>query len=74
MDRTAVLAEVGGWSVGERLVFMEEDWNRIVDSGWQPVVSDEQKQELDRRLNDFDENPGNVVSWDEIVARVRRQR
>jgi len=74
MDRTAVLAEVGGWSVGERLVFMKEDWNRIVDSGWQPVVSDEQKQELDRRLNDFDENPGNVVSWDEIVARVRRQR
>jgi len=71
MDRTAVLAEVDGWSVDECLAFMEDVWNRIVDSGWQPVLSDEQKQEFDRRL---DENPGNVVSWDEIVAHVRWQR
>jgi putative addiction module component (TIGR02574 family) len=49
-------------------------WTRLVDSGWQPTLSEAQKQELDRRLAALEANPREVVSWDSIVDHVRRPR
>lgn len=49
-------------------------WNQLVDSGWQPPLSESHATVLDRRLAALDANPSAVLSWDEIVAYARRER
>jgi putative addiction module component (TIGR02574 family) len=45
-----------------------------VESQEHAPLSEEQKQELDRRLADLDTDPDNVLTWEEIKARVRGQQ
>jgi putative addiction module component (TIGR02574 family) len=40
----------------------------------QDVLTESQKRELDRRLADLDENPNDVLTWDEIKARIHYPR
>lgn len=72
MDIASALKEVDAWPVDERLDFVQLVWDRIVDSGWQPTLSEDQRAEFDERLNASDANPNDVESWDSIVAHVRR--
>ncbi|MBV8608922.1 MAG: addiction module protein [Singulisphaera sp.] len=55
---------------------MHEPWDRLVDRGYEPVLTEEQKAELDRRLAEDDAAPDDVVSWEEVkaqaLARIRR--
>ncbi|MBW3624674.1 MAG: addiction module protein [Armatimonadetes bacterium] len=74
MDRMAVLREVDSWPVEERLRLMEAVWDSMVESGWEPELTDAQKTELDRRLADLEAQPDNVVSWEDVQAHVRRPR
>ena len=37
-------------------------------------LTTEQKRELDRRIADLDAQPDNVLTWEEIKARVRGRR
>ena len=50
----------------------------LIDDLWVSVESSEitalseaQKAELDRRLDDFQQHPDEVLSWDEFLARRR---
>ena len=74
MGLAATLKEIESMPLGEQIELVQQVWDRILDSGWQPELTDEQKAELDQRLNDLDANPANVVSWDDIVRHVRRTR
>ena len=49
-------------------------WNQLVDSGWQPPLSESHATVLDRLLAVLNANPSAVLSWDEIVAYARRER
>ncbi|MBV8231894.1 MAG: addiction module protein, partial [Planctomycetaceae bacterium] len=59
-----------------RIRLMHELWDRLVDRGYEPVLTEEQKAELDRRLAEDDAAPDDVVSWEEVkaqaLARIRR--
>jgi putative addiction module component (TIGR02574 family) len=68
----ATLDEVASWPVEDQLEFLSQAWDRLVDSGWQPELTDEQKAEFDRRLDAADANPQAVVTWEEIVQHARR--
>ena len=68
----ATLDEVASWPVKDQLEFLSQAWDRLVDSGWQPELTDEQKAEFDRRLDAADANPQAVVTWEEIVQHARR--
>jgi putative addiction module component (TIGR02574 family) len=74
MNLTATLKEIESWPPDDQLELAQRIWDRLVDTGWQPTLTEEQKQELDRRLDALDANPNDVVSWDEIVRHVRRPR
>jgi putative addiction module component (TIGR02574 family) len=39
-----------------------------------PELTDGEKQLLDRRLAELDASPDNVLTWEEIKARVRKGR
>ncbi len=63
MNLETVLKEVEKWPPGEQIELVQSVWDRLVESGWEPPLSDELKAELDRRSKDLDANPNNVVSW-----------
>lgn len=74
MDLKAVLTEVQSWSAEDRLRLIEEVWDGLSDEGYEPELTEELKDLLDHRLAALDANPGDVLTWEEIRAYVRRPR
>ena len=74
MDFKAVLDEVRSWPVEDRVRLIETVWYRLIDEGNEPILSEDLKDLLDRRLTALDADPGNVSTWDEITSYVRRSR
>ncbi|MCI0460958.1 MAG: addiction module protein [Gemmataceae bacterium] len=74
MDPTTTLQAVQAWPVEEQLEFLFRAWDQVIDSGWQPEVTEELRAELDRRLAAHQADPSNVLTWEQVVARVRRPR
>jgi putative addiction module component (TIGR02574 family) len=76
MDWKTVLTETESWPVEDRIRLLHELWDRLVDRGYEPELTEEQKAELDRRLAEDDAAPDDVVSWEEVkaqaLARIRR--
>lgn len=74
MDMTDALQAVRAWPLEDRVEFAHRVWDEIVDAGWRPVLTDEQKAEIDRRLAAYQANPTDVFTWDEVEAYLRRPR
>ena len=74
VDPATVLQAVQAWPVEEQLDFAFRLWDQLVEGGWQPELTDELKAELDRRLAAYKADPTNVLTWEQVVARVRAQR
>jgi putative addiction module component (TIGR02574 family) len=74
MDLKAILTEVQSWPPEDRLRLIEEVWDGLSDEGYEPELTEELKDLLDRRLAALDADPGNVLTWEEIKAYVRRPR
>ncbi len=74
MDMADALKAVEMWPVDERIEFVSRVWDGIAASGAQPILSDAQKAELDRRIEELEKDPHIAVDWDTIVAHVRRKR
>ena len=74
VDIIPTLNQIGTWPVSDQIELLHQAWGRLVESGWQPELTDELKAELDRRLDDLDANPQNVVSREKFIAHMRRPR
>jgi putative addiction module component (TIGR02574 family) len=74
MDPTTTLQAVQAWPVEEQLEFLFRAWDQLLDSGWQPELTEELRAELERRLAAHQANPDNVLTWEQVVAHVRRPR
>lgn len=68
--KTITLEEVLQLPVPERIRIVEAIWDSIVDNPDAIELSDEQKAELDRRLDDLEKNPGAGSSWAEVRDRI----
>ena len=58
-------------SIDERIALVQAIWDSIAAETDQLPLTDPQKREFDRRIADLDANPENVLTWEEIKARVR---
>jgi putative addiction module component (TIGR02574 family) len=74
MDLTTLLREVDSWPVEERIRLVEAVWNRLLDAGTEPELTEAQRAELDRRIAALDANPDDVVTWEAVQQFVRRPR
>jgi putative addiction module component (TIGR02574 family) len=74
MDMAAVLREVNHWPIEERLRLVEAIWDRMIESGADPELTESQRKELDRRLEALDFNPDDVIPWESVQEFVRRPR
>lgn len=53
----------------ERLTLVQEIWDTIAAED-QPLLSDEQRQELERRVAEDDANPDDVIPWEQAKADI----
>ena len=58
----------------ERLVLLEQLWDSLTPTPEAVPLTDAQRAELDRRLDDLDREGPVGVSWDEMLDRVRNRR
>lgn len=63
--------EIRKLSLAERIQLFEDVWDSIADEPDAWELTQEQKDELDRRVADYEANPKNTFTWDEVKASLR---
>lgn len=71
MDLASILSAANQLSSDDRLRLVEAIWDGF-DAETEPLppISEAQRRELERRLREHEANPDDVVSWDEVKARL----
>ena len=74
--KSDLLEDAKTLSVAERIELAEAIWDTVAeDAGIEILpVSEAHRQELDRRLEDLDENPSAGSSWEEVRSRLERDQ
>lgn len=71
VDIASLVSAANQLSVDDRLRLVDAIWDGMADEADAlPTLSDAQRAELDRRLAEHEANPNDVVSWDEVRARI----
>ena len=65
--------EISKLSLAERIQLLEDVWDSIADEPDAWELTQEQKDELDRRLAAHKDNPKAGSSWGEVKARLRTE-
>lgn len=63
-----LLQQATSLGIDEQIELIEAIWDNIVSRNAVPALTATQKTELDRRLEDYLENPNDVVPWAEVKA------
>ena len=74
MNITATLNEIATLSIEERIDLVQAIWDGIAAEQNYPDLTQTQKQELDRRNEDSQANPENVITWEEIKTSIKEQK
>jgi len=67
-----LVAEILALPVAERVRLVEAIWDSISAVPEALPLTDWQKRELDRRLAEFEANPDEGATLEEVFARIRR--
>jgi putative addiction module component (TIGR02574 family) len=70
MDYYSVLSEVETWPIEDRIRLVQDVWDRLVDQGYEPRLTEEMKAELDHRIEEMDRNPDAGIPWEVVKARA----
>ena len=57
-------------SIEERILLIEEIWDSIESEQEMPDLTEEQKAELDRRLESYRKNPDESLTWESVKSRL----
>ncbi|MBD3391956.1 MAG: addiction module protein [Chitinivibrionales bacterium] len=57
-------------SVAERLQFVEDVWDSIASVPEELPITEDEKQELDRRLEAFHKDPQKGSPWSDVKTRI----
>ncbi len=74
MDITAALNEITALSVEDRIRLVQAIWDSIAAEQAYPDLTEVQKRELDRRITDYEANPDDILTWEEIKASIKSQQ
>jgi putative addiction module component (TIGR02574 family) len=71
MDVATVMKEVGNWPIEDRLQLIEEVWGSLADHSAEITLSDAHRQDLQRRLDTYRDDPKAGSPWEEVEVRLR---
>jgi putative addiction module component (TIGR02574 family) len=74
MDITATLKEITALSVETRIRIVQAILDSIAAEQADFNLTKAQQQELDRRIADYEANPDNVLTWEQIKASIKRRQ
>lgn len=57
----------------ERLDLIEVLWDSLDPSTNQLILTEDQRQELDSRIEEMDRDKNLGIPWDEVVAKIRNR-
>jgi putative addiction module component (TIGR02574 family) len=57
----------------ERLDLISEIWDTIIDDEDMDILTDEQRLEIDRRLESYYSNKEQGKSWEEVKKRIHNE-
>ena len=60
--------------LAERIELVEALWESITQEGYEPSLTPEQADELDRRVEAHRRNPDDVVAWESIEGELLDRR
>jgi len=63
--------EIKMLDITERIILVEEIWDSIAQEQDSVGLSEYEKEILDARLVSLENNPNNLMSWDEIKNKIR---
>ena len=66
--------DVLGLSVTERIQLVEDIWDTIAEVPDQIELTDDQKAEIEQRLESYHRNPDAGSPWNEVRERIRDRR
>ena len=69
MKRPAV--DIGKLSPAERLQLIESLWESLSNDADAVPLTDAQRNELDRRLDDLDSSDPAGISWEQVLKQLR---
>lgn len=72
MKETISMTDVLALSLPERIQLVEDIWDSIACVPDAVDLTDWQKEELDRRLEAYRDNPDAGSPWEEVRARIRQ--
>jgi putative addiction module component (TIGR02574 family) len=70
MDITATLDQIKTLGLNDRIQLVQAIWDSIADDQAYPELTDDEKQELDRRIAEHDAEPDNVLTWEELTTSI----
>lgn len=73
MDITATLNEIASLSIEDRIFLVQAIWDSIAVEQAYTNLTETQKRELDRRIDDSEMNPDNFLTWEEVKASIKEQ-
>ena len=65
--------DIGSLSTEERLRLMEELWESLRATPESIPLTNTQREELDRRLDELDREGPTGIPWDEVLHRIRNR-
>ena len=71
---TLIKADILSLSIAERIQLVEDIWDTIIELPQEVPLTDEQKIELDRRLEAYHQNPDEGSPWGEVRDRIRSRK
>ena len=58
-------------SVPEKILYLQELWDRIAEEPEKIELTDAQREELDRRLDSYQADPSKGSTWEEIRREIQ---
>jgi putative addiction module component (TIGR02574 family) len=68
------IPEIARLTIPERILLLEDLWDSIASEESSIPVPQSHREELDRRLMEYEKNPGRLLTLDDLRGRLEAQR
>ena len=63
--------DIGALTAEERLALLEAIWDSLCEDETALPLTDAQRRELDRRLDEMERDGGQGIAWNDVLRKIR---